>query len=98
MIPVASKVNTAVQGICPPLPDTLSFNWLRMLSKISASANPIKPQTAKIANRNAIIVFIFHLEDGAGAGFEPVSDLVRPRSPLSPRSFIFGVRKGLGFS
>ena len=28
----------------------------------------------------------FEQWDGAGAGFEPVCDLVRSRSPLSPRS------------
>jgi hypothetical protein len=85
MIPTARRIRATVQGIWPGLLGTLFLNWMIMLSKMPASANPIKPQTVNIANKNAIIVFIFHLENGAGAGFEPDSDLVRSCSPLSPR-------------
>ena len=71
--------------------------------KTPALAIPARTMTADIENIDTMSVFICSHRDGAGAGFEPVSDLARPCSPLSPRSEIYlnfkregvGVPKGI---
>jgi hypothetical protein len=68
--------------------------------KVPASANPIKLHTHPKVIKNAKNFFIFSHCDGAGAGFEPVCDLARPRSPFEPPLMGFlelNRGKGLGF-